>query len=159
MAFKTDSGSDREAMSEINVTPLVDVMLVLLVVFIVTAPLLTQAVRVNLPQTQKTDTPPEKHFATVEIDPQGKLTLLDADQKPLFSAIANDLETPQAADGSRELSTSGLQFQQQLQALLKADPELTVQFHADEKVGYGSVAKTIAVVHQAGIGKLAFISR
>jgi biopolymer transport protein ExbD len=51
MGFKTDSSSDREAMSEINVTPLVDVMLVLLVVFIVTAPLLTLAVKVYLPKT------------------------------------------------------------------------------------------------------------
>ena len=81
MAFKTDSGSDREAMSEINVTPLVDVMLVLLVVFIVTAPLLTQAVRVDLPQTEKTDTPPDKHLATVSIDAQGKIMLNDQAQE------------------------------------------------------------------------------
>lgn len=134
MAFKTDSGSDREAMSEINVTPLVDVMLVLLVVFIVTAPLLTQAVRVDLPQTEKTDTPPDKHLATVSIDAQGKIMLNDQAQ---------------------ELSNLGVQ----LQALLKADPELTVQFQADKNVPYGKVAEAMAVVHTAGIGKLAFISR
>jgi biopolymer transport protein ExbD len=134
MGFKTDSSSDREAMSEINVTPLVDVMLVLLVVFIVTAPLLTQAVRVNLPQTQKTDAPPENHFATVSIDAQGNITLNDK---------------PQA------LAT----MEQQLRDLLKADPELTVQFQADTNVPYGKVAEAMAVAHKTGIGKLAFITR
>jgi biopolymer transport protein ExbD len=155
MAFKTDSGSDREAMSEINVTPLVDVMLVLLVVFIVTAPLLTQAVRVNLPETQKTDTPPEKHFATVEIDNQGKITLVNTEGKAIFSGSAQDL----SEKDSEKLSASGLQFPQQLQTLLKADAELTVQFHADKNVIYDNVSKTMAVVHQSGIGKLAFISK
>jgi biopolymer transport protein ExbD len=134
MAFKPDSGSNREAMSEINVTPLVDVMLVLLVVFIVTAPLLTQAVRVDLPQTEKTDTPPDKHIATISIDPQGKITLNES---------------------AMELTA----IEPQLQALLKADPELTVQFQADKSVPYGKVAEAMAMVHKAGIGKLAFITR
>jgi biopolymer transport protein ExbD len=154
MAFKPDSGSDREAMSEINVTPLVDVMLVLLVVFIVTAPLLTQAVRVDLPQTQKTDTPPEKHFVTLEIDPKGTIILKDQEQKDLFTAQAQDLSDKESA----ELTASGQQLQQHLKTLIAADPELTVQFSADKNVIYDNVSKTIAVVHQAGIGKLAFIS-
>jgi biopolymer transport protein ExbD len=154
MAFKPDSGSDREAMSEINVTPLVDVMLVLLVVFIVTAPLLTQAVRVDLPQTQKTDIPPEKHFVTVEIDPKGTIILKDQEQNDLFSGQAQDLTAKESA----ELSPSGQQFQQHLKNLLAADPEMTVQLSADKNVIYDNVSKTIAVVHQAGIGKLAFIS-
>lgn len=155
MAFKPDSGSDREAMSEINVTPLVDVMLVLLVVFIVTAPLLTQAVRVDLPQTEKTDIPPDKHFASVEIDAQGKIALKDAQEQVVFNGQAQELSKPD----SQELTASGIQFQQQLQALLKTDPELTVQFQADKNVIYDNVSKTMAVVHNAGIGKLAFITR
>lgn len=134
MAFKTNSSDDHEAMSEINVTPLVDVMLVLLVVFIVTAPLLTQAVRVDLPQTAKTDTPPEKHLATISIDAVGNLTLND---KP--ESIAT--------------------IEPQLVTLLKNDPELTMQFHADKGVPYGKVAEAMAIVHKAGIGKLAFITR
>ncbi len=155
MAFKPDSGSDREAMSEINVTPLVDVMLVLLVVFIVTAPLLTQAVRVDLPQTEKTDIPPDKHFASVEIDAQGKITLKDSQEQIIFNGQAQEL----SKKDSQELTANGLQFQQQLQVLLKADPELTVQFQADKNVVYDNVSKTMAVVHNAGIGKLAFITR
>ncbi len=90
MAFNTGSGSgsDREAMSEINVTPLVYVMLVLLVVFIVTVPLLTQAVRVDLPQTEKTDTPPDKHIATVSID----IDLAKAKQKEAYLAYEKAVE-------------------------------------------------------------------
>lgn len=134
MSFKTDSSSDREAMSEINVTPLVDVMLVLLVVFIVTAPLLTQAVHVDLPKTEKTAPAPGDHLATISIDAQGKILLN---------------EKPQA------LETLG----QQLADLQKADAELTVQLQADTAVPYGKVAEAMAVAHKAGIGKLAFITR
>lgn len=133
MAFKTDS-SDREAMSEINVTPLVDVMLVLLVVFIVTAPLLTQAVRVDLPKTEKTEPAPDEHVATVAIDAQGAITLNDQPQQPQT-------------------------LEQQLRSLLQADPELIVQFQADEAVPYGRVAEAMAMTHRAGITKLAFITR
>lgn len=133
MAFKTDS-SEREAMSEINVTPLVDVMLVLLVVFIVTAPLLTQAVRVNLPKTEKTDPAPDKHLATIAIDAQGQISL-NEQQQPL----------------------GGLEAQ--LRSLQQADPELTVQFQADAAVPYGEVAKAMAIAHRAGVAKLAFITR
>ncbi|TAL55588.1 MAG: biopolymer transporter ExbD [Methylovulum sp.] len=134
MGFKTDSSSDREAMSEINVTPLVDVMLVLLVVFIVTAPLLTQAVHVNLPKTEKTDPAPEKHLAALEIDAQGNITL---NEKP------------------QPLATLG----QQLRDMQKADPELTVQLQADEAVPYGKVAEAMAIARKEGISKLAFITR
>jgi biopolymer transport protein ExbD len=133
MAFKTDS-SDREAMSEINVTPLVDVMLVLLIVFIVTAPLLTQAVKVDLPKTEKTDPSPEKHTSTIAIDTLGKLTLNDQPQQ--MEAL-----------------------EQSLRSLLQADPELIVQFQADKAVPYGTVAEAMAIAHKAGILKLAFITR
>jgi len=133
MAFKNDS-SEREAMSEINVTPLVDVMLVLLVVFIVTAPLLTQAVRVDLPKTEKTEPAPSDHVSTIAIDAQGHITLNDR---------------PQPLDA----------LEPQLRSLQQADPELIVQFQADAAVPYGRVAEAMAVAHKAGITKLAFITR
>jgi biopolymer transport protein ExbD len=133
MAFKPDS-SEREAMSEINVTPLVDVMLVLLVVFIVTAPLLTQAVRVDLPKTEKTEPAPNDHVSTIAIDAQGQITLNDA---------------PQALEA----------LEMQLRVQQQADPELIVQFQADAAVPYGKVAEAMAVAHKAGITKLAFITR
>ena len=133
MAFKIDS-SDREAMSEINVTPLVDVMLVLLIVFIVTAPLLTQAVHVNLPKTAKTDPAPDEHVVTLAIDAQGKLTVNDKEE-----TVAN--------------------LGQQLAERLKADPELIVQLQADEAVPYGKVAEAMAIARKNGIVKLAFVTR
>ncbi len=133
MAFKTDS-SDREAMSEINVTPLVDVMLVLLVVFIVTAPLLTQAVRVDLPKTEKTEPAPDQHVTTLAIDAQGQITVNDQ---------------PQVLEGLETL----------LRSRLQADPELVVQMQADKAVPYGRVAEAMAIAHRAGITKLAFITR
>jgi len=74
MAFQAQGEAD-EVMSEINVTPLVDVMLVLLVVFIVTAPLLTNAVKVHLPQTAMTAPPEQKSAVTVSIDGEGKIYL------------------------------------------------------------------------------------
>jgi biopolymer transport protein ExbD len=133
MAFKTES-SDRSAMSEINVTPLVDVMLVLLIVFIVTAPLLTQAVHVDLPKTEKTDPSPDKHTTTIAIDAQGKITLN---------------EQPQALET----------LEQTLREKLAADPELIVQLQGDKAVPYGQVAEAMAIAHKAGIKKLAFITR
>jgi biopolymer transport protein ExbD len=133
MGFKSDSG-DRDAMSEINVTPLVDVMLVLLVVFIVTAPLLNQAVNVDLPKTEKTDPAPDKHLAAISINAAGEITLNEQAQE------LNGLEAA-------------------LKAQLAADPELTVQIQADQAVPYGKVAEAMAIVHKAGINRLAFITR
>jgi len=133
MAFKSDS-SDREAMSEINVTPLVDVMLVLLVVFIVTAPLLTQAVKVDLPRTEKTSPTPDDHLVTLAIDAQGQISLNDS---------------PQAPDSLEAV----------LRDRLAADPELTVHIQADSAVPYGRVAEAMAFAHRAGIVRLAFITR
>lgn len=109
-------------------------MLVLLVVFMVTMPLLTQAVKLELPQTAKTDKPPENHLVSIGIDAQANISLND---------------TPQT------LAT----LEQPLRNLLLADSEIIVQFQADTNVPYGKVAETMAVVHKAGIGKLAFITK
>jgi biopolymer transport protein TolR len=134
MGFKMDSSSERATMSEINVTPLVDVMLVLLVVFIVTAPLLTQAVKVDLPKTEKTSPAPDAHLATIAIDAQGGISLNDHAQ--LLTNLADAL-----------------------QVLYQADAELTVQVQADAAVAYGKVAEVMAITHKTGITKLAFITR
>jgi len=111
MSFKMNTSTTRQSMSEINVTPLVDVMLVLLVVFIVTAPLLTQAIKVELPLTTKTDVPPDNHLATLSIDAQGNLLLNDIPQT-LASLISA------------------------LQALLQKDSDIIIQFQADKNVPY-----------------------
>jgi biopolymer transport protein ExbD len=126
--------SDQEAMSEINVTPLVDVMLVLLVVFIVTAPLLTQSVRVTLPKTVVTAPAPQDHLATVSIDAQGEI-------------YVDSARVPRENLG-RVLSER-----------LAKDSELLVQFNADASVNYGRVAQAMAIAHRAGITKLSFLTQ
>lgn len=123
--------SNQEAMSEINVTPLVDVMLVLLVVFIVTAPLLTQAVKVKLPKTVSTAAATPHPPQTVHITANGQVSL---DNTPL-----NDTD-----------------LAQRLHQL--ASPQFELRLHADSQVPYGRVAEIMAIAQHAGVEKLSFIT-
>lgn len=132
MAFKTSEDSD-DVMGEINVTPLVDVMLVLLVVFIVTAPLLTQAVHVNLPKTAETAPPEEKQAIYLSVDAQGKI-FLDKNE------IALDL------------------VETELKNRKAVDPELALNLNADDGVQYGIVAKVMSSIERAGVTKLAVLT-
>jgi biopolymer transport protein ExbD len=120
-------------MGEINVTPLVDVMLVLLVVFIVTAPLLTQAVHVNLPKTAETAPPEEKAAVYLSVDAQGKI-FIDK-QEYALEVVENELKTRKAAD-----------------------PELALNLNADDAVQYGIVAKVMSAIERAGVTKLAVLT-
>lgn len=123
----------RTPMAEINVTPLVDVMLVLLVVFIVTAPLLTNSIPINLPKTESVAPPEQKDPLVVSIDGAGKLFVNKDEIQP-------------------ELLESNL-------AAAKAkDAEVRVQLQADEGVNYGQVAKAMASIERAGITRLAVIT-
>ena len=133
MAFNTKDSGDDDVMSEINVTPLVDVMLVLLVVFIVTAPLLTQAVHVNLPKTAETAAPEEKDAVYISVDAKGKV-FLDKTEIAL-EAFENELITRKAAD-----------------------PEIALNLNADDAVQYGTVAKVMASIERSGITKLAVLT-
>jgi biopolymer transport protein ExbD len=132
MAF--NNSSDQEMMSEINVTPLVDVMLVLLVVFIVTAPLLTQAVRVNLPKTGATEPAKETRPSVIAVMADGQV-LLD----------------------ERKLSLEELE--RDIKALITRDAQTPVHVQADEKALHGTVAKVLAAVQRAGVSKLAIVTR
>lgn len=136
MAFKTQ-GESSETMSEINVTPLVDVMLVLVIILLVTAPLVTQSVHMKLPETVETTADNEKQPYQVSIDDKGQITL----NKTPYATLA-DLETKLKA----ELATH-------------AKPEdMKVYLHADEKVEYGKVAEMMATVQHAGIIGMAFVT-
>lgn len=131
MAFSTQDSD--EVLSEINVTPLVDVMLVLLVVFIVTAPLLTNSIPINLPKTESVAPPEQEDPLVVSIDGAGKLFVNKDEIQP-------------------ELLESNL-------AAAKAkDAEVRVQLQADEGVNYGQVAKAMASIERAGITRLAVIT-
>lgn len=131
MAFSTQDSD--EVLSEINVTPLVDVMLVLLVVFIVTAPLLTNAIPINLPKTEAVAPVEQKDPLVVSIDGAGKV-FINKDE------IQADL------------------LQSNLEAAKAKDADLRVQLQADETVDYGQVAKAMASIERAGITKLAVIT-
>jgi len=123
---------DQVAMSEINVTPLVDVMLVLLVVFIVTAPLLVQAVKVSLPKT-----------ATVPPVAQARAVQITIDASGAIHVDGHPTALPELA--------------QALQRMVEADTP-DVQLHADERVPYGRVAQVMAVAHRAGVLRLSFVT-
>src|SRR6218665_2950324 len=131
MAFSTQDSD--EVLSEINVTPLVDVMLVLLVVFIVTAPLLTNSIPINLPKTEAVAPADQKDPLVVSIDGDGKLY------------INKDEIQPDLLDSS-------------LTATKAKDAEIKVQLQADDTVDYGVVAKAMASIERAGITKLAVIT-
>jgi biopolymer transport protein TolR len=125
--------SDYKPMSEINVTPLVDVMLVLLVIFMVTAPFLLQAVPVSLPKTA----PVAKLIPVKKIE-----LIIDAEGQ-----VYVDQEMVAGAD-----------LEDRLKSLLAADPEITVQLKADYRVAYGRIAEVMAAVSRAGIVRLSFVT-
>ncbi len=125
--------SNQEMMSEINVTPLVDVMLVLLVVFIVTAPLLTQSVGVKLPKVVATGETSASLHQKLSIDAHGVLKL-------------NEVVMTEAT------------LAESLTSLASAKPELELQVDADTEVTYGKVAQVMAIAQRAGVGKLSFVS-
>ncbi|RMT84054.1 biopolymer transporter ExbD [Pseudomonas viridiflava] len=131
MAFSTQDSD--EVLSEINVTPLVDVMLVLLVVFIVTAPLLTNSIPINLPKTESVAPVEQKDPLVVSIDGQGKLF------------INKDEIQPDLLENS-------------LKAAKDKAPDVRVQLQADDGVNYGEVARAMASIERAGITKLSVIT-
>ncbi len=133
MAFQTPS-EEPDAMSDINVTPLVDVMLVLLVAFMVTAPLLTQAVRVNLPKTAATAANIEAEPLQLSIDAQGAISL---NKYPI-----NDMT---------ELET-------RLKDALQRNDAVGIHLYVDQSVPYAKIAKVMAATQRAGINKLSFVT-
>ena len=133
MAFKPQS-EDESAMSDINVTPLVDVMLVLVIILLVTAPLLTQSVHVKLPKTVETSADINAQPLQIGIDAQGAITI---NKNPIADLAA---------------------LESALKAELTKNPEIGVHLYADQAVVYAKVAQVMAVVQHAGIAKLAFVT-
>jgi biopolymer transport protein ExbD len=132
MAVQSQGDAD-EVVSDINVTPLVDVMLVLLVVFIVTAPLLTNAVKVNLPQTAVNAPVEVKKAVTVSVDAGGKVYL---DKAPVGLA----------------------ELEPHLRSMRASRPDLAVHLSADGASSYGIVAKVMSAVDRAGVTKLSVLT-
>jgi len=128
---KNESGMG--SMAEINVTPLVDVMLVLLVVFILTAPLIVpQSMKVNLPKTQAVTQEDKAKKLHLVIESSGALTL---DDKPVTD---KELE--------KQLSAAS------------SNPDTSLSIQADKAVPYGRVAELMALSQGAGMVKLSFVT-
>ena len=133
MAFGNSSNNEDSMMSEINVTPLVDVMLVLLVVFIITAPLLApQSLKINLPKTDAVQQKETPQKVGLVVDAQGNIEL---DKQHVSDAALAELLRQRAAD-----------------------PQFQLQIEADSAVPYGRVAELMALAQKAGVGKLSFIT-
>ncbi len=124
---------DSGMMAEINVTPLVDVMLVLLIVFMVTAPLLIpQSLGVKLPKTDSVQSPVNRDLTKLLISPEGSLQL---DGKPISDG---DLKTLLSSRAS--------------------EPKFQLQVEADENLKYGRLAEVMALAQGAGVSKLSFVT-
>ena len=138
MDFKTH-GDENDAVSDINITPLVDVMLVLVIILMVTAPLLTQVVDVTLPKT-------------VATQPNTK-------KDPLILEVAGNC---QSASAKITLNKTPVTDLASLDGLLKDElsrnPEVVVNLNADDSIPYGKVAEVIAVTNRAGISRIAFVT-
>jgi biopolymer transport protein ExbD/biopolymer transport protein TolR len=122
-----------QPMSDINMTPLIDVMLVLLVIFMITAPLMTSSLKLDLPKSdavQPSDTPT---FIAVSIDANGRLFLAD-----------------------REVDATALA--QRVAELAQANPQTEVQLRADRAVPYGRVAELIGIVQKGGLTRIGFVA-
>jgi biopolymer transport protein TolR len=134
MAMDGSSQRDATAIAQINVTPLVDVMLVLLVIFMVTAPIIQQGVQVNLPQAKAGAIPGTEEMLVVTIAKNGKVYLND---NPLTLAELGD----------------------KLRAVRKLQADKQVYLRADQDVRYGLVMKAVAEIKQAGIERLGMVTR
>jgi len=131
MSFGNNSQQQDSMMSEINVTPLVDVMLVLLVIFIVTAPLLApQSLKINLPKTTAVAQETKHKALRLTVDAQGQL-ILD-------NQAVSDV---QLAD-----------------VLKQRGAEAQLQIEADRAVPYGRIAELMALAQRNGISKLSFVT-
>ncbi len=122
-----------QPISEINMTPLIDVMLVLLVIFIITAPLMVSAVKVDLPRAAGAQAVEAPKFVTVAIDKTGQVFL---DDRPLN---ADELATSLAAAAQRNAQTE-------------------VQLRADTSVPYGRVVEVMGLAQKAGLNRIGFVA-
>ncbi|WP_338767748.1 biopolymer transporter ExbD [Massilia sp. METH4] len=123
----------KESMADINVTPMVDVMLVLLVIFILSAPMFTHAVKLDLPKAQASNAPQPADAVKISIDAEG-------------TVYWND-EAVQAAD-----------LQPRLAAAARREPQPELQLRADRATRYEAVAQLMAAAQQEGLTKLVFVT-
>jgi biopolymer transport protein TolR len=132
----------RRLMGEINVVPYIDVMLVLLIIFMITAPLLTQGVKVDLPKAGAEPLDPQMLKNTIPL-----VLSVDRDGRLYLNIGGN----PQAVLDSDTVAARAT-------AALRRNPELPVLVKADNRVEYGRVVQAMVILQQAGARKVGFIT-
>jgi biopolymer transport protein TolR len=126
-------------MGEINVVPYIDVMLVLLIIFMVTAPLLTQGVKVELPKAGAEPLAPNSNPLILSIDQEGRLYLnVGSKPKQPLDEQTVEIRTAEA---------------------LRRNPELSVLLNADYRLAYGRVMSAMVILQRAGARKVGFVSQ
>lgn len=133
MAFTPQNGKNK-LVAEINVTPLVDVMLVLLIIFMITAPMMTQGVDVDLPETTAKPLPQKEKPIVISINRKGEISI-------------------------DKIKTTRRLLRQKLEKLAAKSNERPVFLKADKRVAYGQVIKVMADVKNAGFEKLGMITK
>ena len=133
MGMTTSGSHSRATMSEINVTPLVDVMLVLLIIFMITAPMMQQGIEVDLPQT-----------APGGVEPSEEPFLLVISRNQVVKA------------GSAEIGKDVLR--EKLAAIFSTRKNKQIYIQADRKVDYGFVAEVMAEIRAAGITNIGLVT-
>jgi biopolymer transport protein TolR len=135
MAFgRLERPQANKPMSDINMTPLIDVMLVLLVIFMITAPLMASSLKLDLPKASGASASDSPQFMSIGLDAQGQLYLSD---KPVTAAVLL-AEARQVA---------------------ARNPDTEIQLRADEKVPYGQVAQLIGQLQDVGLSHIGFITQ
>ena len=133
MAMGSRGDPGRTTMSEINVTPMVDVMLVLLIIFMVTAPLIQQGVKLNLPQAKA---------AAVEANDKKLVVSVDARKRVYIGEAEVRLD----------------QLEEKLKANAKAQADKELYLYADRALPYGTVMEVMSAAQRAGITNLGMIT-
>ncbi|GAC1623186.1 MAG: protein TolR [Nevskia sp.] len=138
MAGFTPKKGKRRLAAEMNVVPYIDVMLVLLVIFMVTAPLLTQGIDVDLPQTSSQTLSSDDEPLTLFVDAGGRyyLDVGSDSKKPLPDQAVID----------------------RVAAILRNKPQTMILIRADKAVAYDRVANGMALLQQAGAAKIGFVT-
>ena len=134
MAFgRLERNTGSVPMSDINMTPLIDVMLVLVVIFIITAPLLASSIRLDLPRSDAASASQTPASVMLSVDKSGQAFLND---QPVSLA----------------------EMAQQLASVAATDPDTELQLRADAAVPYGRVVEIMGVAQKAGLGRIGFIA-
>ena len=134
MAFgRLERTKNAAPMSDINMTPLIDVMLVLVVIFIITAPLMTSSIKLDLPKTEAAKPVDAPKFVSLVVDKAGQIYLGD------------------------QLTNAGL-LAESLSQTAKINPNTEVQLRADATVPYGKIVEVMGIAQKAGLNRIGFVA-